>query len=144
MNTSSLAASMNPKHDVAPRESFPLLLTSLSFSADTPVTSSWPSELKLQRIENDKYADDSDEEFDDEDNEDDEYYDDDDEDWDDDDYEDEEEDWLDDDDEDEYDDEYYDDETVIKENKNKRFLGTSGCLVSAVPSDWFYQTTKLV
>lgn len=83
------------------------------FSSETPVTSSWPSELKLQRIENNKgnkYSE-SDEEFDDDDNEDDEYYDDDD-DWDYDDYEDEEEDWLDDDDEDEYDDEYYDDETV--------------------------------
>ena len=83
-------------------------------------SSSWPSELKLQRIEKEKFSENDEEYDDDEDEDDDEYYDDDDDDWDDDDYEDEEEDWLDDDDEDEYDDEYYDDEEKVRRKESGR------------------------
>merc|ERR1719264_1568357 len=58
------------------------------------ISSSWPSDLKLQKI--DKSDDDDDDEED-------EYYDD------------EDDDWLDDDDDDEYDDDYYDDDDYLEE-----------------------------
>ena len=65
------------------------------------ISSSWPSELKQQKIDE---SDDGDEE--------DEYYDDDEDEWDDDDDDDDDEDWLNDDD-DEYDDDYYDDDDYL-------------------------------
>jgi hypothetical protein len=77
------------------------------------LSSSWPSELKLQKIESDNIAkEDDDEYYDDDDDWDDDYEDDDDDDDSkDEDDDDDDEDWLDD-DEDEYDDEYYDDDEV--------------------------------
>ena len=72
--------------------------------AEKPVSSSWPSELKLQDIKKDEFEDDDED-----------YYDDDDDDWNEDEYEEEEEEWLDDDDdEDEYDDDYYDDDDEVR------------------------------
>ena len=83
----------------------PILFNKLSLIQLTEklISSSWPSDLKLQKID----------ESDDDDDEEDEYYDDDDEDeWDDDD-DDDDDDWLDDDDDDEYDDDYYDDDDYL-------------------------------